>query len=196
MNTRHELQEAAREANEKGDIQWGNVSRHFQPNDYDRKVALRLVELEGSPAAIVYFSQVCDGLSDYAYWFFLSTCWVKYSGWSDLDLWIHLFGSSRGARNGSIMKPDELAQYKLLPFKFIVYRAHRPDETNWIAYTISQDKAKDFARTRDVGEIKAYFVKKHDVLAYFLRRGEKEIILLDKSRAQYIRSIQVEDKNE
>lgn len=192
MNTKHEYQAYAREMVEKGEIDLGNVSHHFKPNEADQRAAIQLIRLEGTPDAIIYFSKVCDELSDYAYWFFLSTCWVKYSGWSDLDLWIRLFGSSRPARNASIMKPDELRRFKALPFKVKVYRAHRDGETNWIAYTISKDKAISFARHRGVKEIKSYWVKKFDALALFTRRGEEEIILLDKSKAKLIEAIEVD----
>lgn len=194
MNTRHEMHEAARDLHEKGEIKWENVSKNFKPNEYDRRVAVKLIELEGTPDAIRYFSDVCDGLSDYGYWFFLSTCWVKYSGWSDLELWIKLFNSERGSKNSSIMKPDELIHFKKMPFKFIVYRAHREGETNWIAYTVSQEKAKSFAKTRGVNEIKSYFVKRHDVLAYFTRRGEAEIIVLDKSKVKHFKTIKMGDE--
>lgn len=170
-----------------------NISHHFKEDLYDQKVARKLIELEGTPHAVTYFAEVCDGLSDYGYWFFLSTCWVSYSGWSDLNLWKRLFSSDRPARNASIMKPDELTFFKLLPYKFKVYRAHRAGEEDWIAYTLSMDKAVHFATQRGVTEIKSYWVKKFDALAYFERRGEREIILLDKSKAAHIETIQVKE---
>jgi len=85
-----------------------DISTQFKWNPYDAIIGRRLVELEETPDAIKYFSERCNELTDYAYWFFLSTCWVSYSGFSELELWKKLFSSDRAKKKKSIMKPSEL----------------------------------------------------------------------------------------
>ena len=72
-----------------------------------------------------------------------------------------------------------------------VYRAKRPGEKQWIAYTLDLEIAKRFAKERNVNIITKYEVKKRDVLALFLRRGEKEIIVLDETKPKFIEEIEV-----
>lgn len=167
-----------------------DVSHNFQWNPYDAAVGKKLIELEQTPEAIKYFASVCDNLSDYAYWFYLSTLWVSYSGWSDLNLWKELFAADRPKKKTSIMKPSEVKAFDYLPWFVTVYRAHRPGEADWIAYTLSKDIAFRFAKERGVSTIKEYKVKKRDITALFLRRGEEEIIAIDKDKAIFIKEHQ------
>ena len=164
-----------------------DISRNFRWNAYDASVAKKILELEGTSEAIKYFSKVCNKLTNYAYWFFLSTLWVSYSGFSDIELWKKLFSSSRGRKRSSIMKPSEVKAYDRLPYFVRAYRAHRPDETDWIAYTLSKDIALRFAKERGVTAFSEYEIKKKDITALFLRREEQEIILLDQEKARFIR---------
>lgn len=161
-----------------------NVSTAFVPNQTDNFIIRNLLPYEGTPMAITKFKECCNELSDYAYWFMLSTLWVSYSGFSDLELWKELFSSNRPNKSISLMKPDELSALKKLPNKITVYRAHRQKETDWIAYTLDKNIADRFARERGTSEITAYKVKKIDILAYFTRRGEQEIIVINKSKVK------------
>lgn len=164
-----------------------DISKSFKWNPRDAKIGKGIVERE----AIVYFSENCEGLTDYAYWFYLSTMWVSYSGKSDLSLWKRLFGSQRKNRKQSVMKPSEIKAFDQLPYFVTVYRAHRSNETDWIAYTLYPMIAARFAAERGVGRIAEYKVKKKDVAALFLRRGEKEVIVLDKDKVQFIQELEV-----
>lgn len=158
---------------------------------FDEKVSKGIIEREGTPDAIKYFAEECEGLSDYGYWFFLSTLWVSYTGHSDLNVWKRLFSSERPNRKKCIMKPSELKVFEQLPYFITVYRAHRHNEEDWIAYTLDPLIAARFARERSVNRISEYKVKKKDVVALFLRRGEKEIIILDKTKVQFVSEIDV-----
>ncbi|MCJ7969034.1 MAG: hypothetical protein MUW51_08760 [Lactococcus lactis] len=89
-----------------------NVSTAFVPNQIDNFIIRNLLPYEGTPMAITKFKECCNELSDYAYWFMLSTLWVSYSGFSDLELWKELFSSNRPNKSISLMKPDELAALK------------------------------------------------------------------------------------
>lgn len=168
-----------------------DVSPVFRYNRQDHQIIEELLALEGSPQAIVRFSQVCCQLTDYAYWFVLGTLWVNYSGHSDLNLWRRLFASRRPNRELSLMKPSELKILRALSDKLTAYRAHRPDETDWIAYTLDPVIAGRFARERVVDRVTEYRIRKRDVAALFLRRGEVEVICLDPMRAKRLGAIPV-----
>lgn len=69
-----------------------DISKYFTWNLADAAVAKQLVEREETPEAITYFAEHCDSLSDYGYWFMLSTLWVSYTrkilgernGWNNI----------------------------------------------------------------------------------------------------------------
>lgn len=160
-----------------------DVSSDFRWNKIDGIFAELMVQYEGTPMMLMYFVKFREVLSDYAYWFFLSTIWVSSSN-GDLVLWKKLLSSHRSKRKTSIMKPSELAEYKRLPNVITVYRAHRENEVDWIAYTLDKQIAEKFAKERGAKEIRKYAIKKKDVLALFLRRGESEILMLNKDKAR------------
>ena len=168
-----------------------DISPDYRFDPVDAKVVEKLITLDKTPEAIRYFSKVCDQLTDYGYWFFLSTLWVSYTGYSDINLWKTLFASRRPNKKTSIMKPSEVREFDKLPHMITAYRAHRPDETEWIAYTLSMRIACRFARERGVKTITRYMVPKGYITALFLRRGEQEIIVLDNKVAKRICEIEV-----
>lgn len=165
----------------------------------ERRICQSVLKKEGTPNAIRYFDRHCKDLGDYWYWFLLSTLWVSYTGHSDLNLWKSLFSSTRKGRDESIMKPDEFKMFKTIPESVTAYRAHRKDETDWIAYTFDHWKAVNFAVKRGVNKITAYKVLKQDIMALFLRRGENELIVLNKSKAVFDHELRItigdNDKN-
>lgn len=163
------------------DMRNGNISPDFQHNEFGQAMAKEIIERKD---AIRYFSENCDDLPDYHYWLFLSTLWVDDPAPADLALWKALFSSERLGRETGIMKPNELRAFNALRDQEIVYRAHREGEVDWIAYTLSQKVAKRFQKQYESSVIRKYIVNKSDILALFLRRGESEIIVLDKGKVQ------------
>lgn len=172
-----------------------NISTALKFSDADSKIIKSILEYEGSPEAILRFEELSEQLSDYVYWFLLSTLWVSYTGYTELSLWKRLFSSSRANKSISLMKPDELRELKKLPNKILAYRVHRKDETDWIAYTLDFDVALRFAKERETDEITVYKIKKNNILSLFLRRGEFEVLVLDKDRAQQVTTIKIDDAN-
>ena len=168
-----------------------DISPDFSPNDNDARIMKKLIEHEATPEAIKVFAAKCRHMSNYGYWFGLSTLWVSYTGWSDLELWKQLFRSDRPRRETSIMKPSELSAFRKLPDKFVGYRAHRPNETDWISYALDPEQAALFAIRRGVDRVSSYSIRRDDVLCLLLRRGETEILVLDKSKAEFIRHVDV-----
>lgn len=141
-----------------------------------------ILRYEATPLALLTFARLQDRLGDYWYWFTLSTLWVSYSGHSDLNLWRRLFQAARPGRKTSIMKPSELRAFNELPNKFTAYRALRPNETDWISYTVDKALADRWALERG-GYVQAYTLNKLHCLALLLRRGESEILMIDKKKA-------------
>ncbi len=152
----------------------------------------QLLPLEVTPEAIKFFVRHSWKLTDYGYWFFLSTLWVSYTGWSNLGQWRLLFSSDRPKRHTSIMKPSEVLALAKLPPIVTAFRAHRPGEKDWIAYTISPERAAFFAKTRGVEEVSEYRIPLEDILCLFLRRGEFEVLVLDQSRIEFVRKVKIE----
>jgi hypothetical protein len=169
----------------------GDISPDFSWNKKDWQTIQKVLPHEATPEAVKAFARYAYRLSDYGYWFLLSTLWVSYTGWSDLDLWKRLFLSTRGNRETSIMKPSELAVFRALGDPLTLYRAHRSEETDWISYTLSPLKAAEFAARRGVDQVKEYRVAKVDALCLFLRRGEFEALVLDKAKAEFVREVTV-----
>ncbi len=150
----------------------------------EQKITTKLIRLQKMPAALFHFSKNQGQLSNYWYWFLLSTLWVNYNGMTELATWRRLFASQRPNRLTSIMKPSELAAFKQLPETVTAFRAHRVGEQDWIAYTLNPERAVEFAHRREVGEVMGYEIPSAALLALFLRRGESEVLLLDRSQAK------------
>lgn len=171
-----------------------DISKYFTtPSLYEQTVGRGMIAREGTPEAITYFAAHSERLGDYLYWFYLSTLWVSYTGHSDLELWKELFASGRRKRKHSIMKPSEVKRFDMLPYDVTVYRAHRPGETDWIAYTLSESVVKRFAAERGVTHYRKYQVHKKHILALFTRRGEEEIIVLDNSNVRFSEEIKIKE---
>jgi hypothetical protein len=169
-----------------------NISPDWQGSTRaELRIAQEILKREATPAAIVYFGKHCRRLGDYWYWYLLSTLWVQYTGHSDLNLWKRLFKADRPNRATSLMKPDEVRAFEQLPDPVIGFRAHRPGETDWIAYTLNFETALRFASERGSPRIVAYTISKADILALFLRRGESEILVLDRRKPKQKGTIEI-----
>lgn len=168
-----------------------DISPDFKFDERSAKYAAKIVKHAETPKAITTFNKHKDKLDDYHYWFVLSTLWVSYTGFSDLRLWKRLFSSERTKKHTSLMKPSEVKALKQLPDIIPCLRAKRPNEEDWIAYTIDTETAAKMALKRGVDIVHEYLVKKEDVTALFLRRDEYELIVLDKSAPQFVRTIDV-----
>ena len=128
-------------------------------------------------ARLFWFEVNSHMMTDYSYWFILSTIWVEFTGWTSLDTWRKLFSSDRPDRD-CLMKPSELEAFKQLPEIVTCYRAHREKETQWLSYTLEREIAEKFLAKRPGGYIKEYKIPKADILCLFLRRQEKELLCL------------------
>lgn len=168
-----------------------DVSPDFRWNKKDLQTIKKIMPHEATPEAVKLFARYAYRLTDYGYWFLLSTLWVSYCGWTELEEWKRLFSSTRSNRETSIMKPSELDVLRTLGEPLTAFRAHRSDEQDWISYSLFPQEAAKFARRRGVDAVSEYQIAKADVLALFLRRGEFEVIVLDRTKAKLLREIPV-----
>jgi hypothetical protein len=148
----------------------------------ERRAIQLILKHEATPEAIREFTRQQRKLGDYAYWYMLGTLWVSYTGFSDLALWRRLFSSPRALRETSLMKPSEWHALQAAPPEIPVYRAHRPGEADWFAFTLNPQTAARFATERGVAEVHKYTARREDIFALFLRRGEDEVLVLEKER--------------
>ena len=98
-------------------------------------------------------------------------------------LWRNLFSCSRPARKRNPLKPDEVHAVNDQSPLVTAYRAHRPGEVDQIAYTLKRETACRFARERAADQITRYAIPKRTTVALFVRRGEHEVLALDKTSA-------------
>ena len=168
-----------------------DISPDFKPSRLDSEIIAKILPHAKTGKAIRVFNNVHRPLSDYGYWFTLSALWVDYTGWSELELWKRLFRSPRPNRETSIMKPSELTAFRNLPEELRVYRAHRTGESDWISFTLSLERAVMFARLRKVNVIHEYRMPKASALCLFLRRGEDEVLTLEKEAASPVREFEI-----
>lgn len=164
-----------------------DLSPDFVFNERDSRVCSRIIKFEGTPKAILEFAKKHHQLTDYCYWFMLGTLWVSHTDGTDLSVWKSLFKSSRANRTTSLMKPSELRDFENLPDEITAYRAHRPGETDWIAYTLDPYQCVRFCLKRKADHIVQYKINKSDCFAHFTRRAESEIVVLDKALPLMVR---------
>ncbi|MGM0337675.1 hypothetical protein [Enterococcus sp. AZ007] len=168
-----------------------NISTAFKFNESDAKLISQFLVTKANQQMDCFLSVEAQ-LTDYAYWYLLTTMWINESTIYPISAWKKLFFAKRANRLVSIMKPNELTLFKKLSNKLILYRAHSKNETDWISYTLDLETAVKFAKMKNVDEVVEYKIKKHDCYALFLRREESEILCLNKDLAKKIRSIKVD----
>lgn len=155
----------------------------------EQKIIQKIVKLNDDRKKLDYFMKRKNKMSDYCYWFILSTIWVDGTDKTDLKKWRLLFSSNRKNNKTSIMKPSEFDAFNKLAEQLVVYRAESPGEQDRLAYTLSIKQAAIFSILKNTNEITSYEVRKEDLLCFFTRRGEDEIIILDPRKAVKLKNI-------
>lgn len=114
----------------------------------------------------------------------LGTAWTEEETPND-DANVSVFQAARWFRSANkqlLMNPEEYLKYLELPDVFTVYRGVTPGHNpNGLSWTHNLDKAKWFANRFGKGYIRTGTAKKEDILAYFSRRGEEEIVVSPKN---------------
>jgi hypothetical protein len=147
----------------------------------DKEILKNIIFVAGNHKVLVdYFLRVAEEIeNDTSYWQMAATVWIA-SGRSDdnLDKWREIFSSTRRNRH-KMMKKKDRKSWRSLPRVFTAYRASRKGEdiSRMISWTIDKSIADKFAKTW-VRNVVSKTFKKTEVIAYFDRRGEKEILVL------------------
>ncbi|UKA04971.1 hypothetical protein [Photobacterium damselae] len=177
-------------------MQARDISPDYEFDYKSAKLIKKILKRSEDGNGIQAFVECKKKLNDYSYWFVLGTLWVDSTDGANISLWKSLFSSSRPNRDSSLMKPSELRFFKKLPAEITVYRAKRKAEEDWIAYTLDPSVAGKMAISRATDVVHEYKVKKRDVDAIFLRRGESEVLVLDNLKPTLVRTIDVKIKGE
>ena len=151
------------------------------------------------------FQKYLEHFDDKNYWKIIAAIWTQQEQlWSNKNLYLKLFQSPRPQRQ-FLMTAVERRKLDTLPDKFPVYRGYIGRRGKGLSWTIDQSMAECFAQRfsllTDLGKprIMEGIAKKKDVLAYFNRRKEKEIVINPEkvSRVKrHILSEQVESEDE
>ena len=140
------------------------------------------IYLHERPYRLDAFMDVKDEMDDKDYWSLLSDIWVDSENiWQNKDLWKSALSSKRPGKS-NMMKKDELDELDSLPDKIKIYRGYiKGKNQNGFSWTTDKAKATWFssrlARGNEKPLVAEATVSKKDVVAYFTRRGESEVVL-------------------
>ncbi|MBT0119324.1 hypothetical protein J4H67_20785 [Vibrio alginolyticus] len=116
---------------------------------------------------------------DSTYWNVLGSLWKDIGEVQQQSLWLPLFRSSRRSRH-KIMTSSERKEFARLPETVTAYRAINGESeiSTAISWTLSPEIAQRvFSHNGKRQVVKRQFNKKQ-ILAYFSRRNEQEIIVI------------------
>ena len=167
-----------------------NIVKHVQNDLEQRRFDSFLVLFDGHER-LNGFVAIEGGLTDAEYWTHLGEVWQGAEVIHiDLGIWRRLLRSGRAERH-LMMSPEEQAALAALPAELDLFRGftHRGGE-NSLSWTLDEERAKFFADFAN-SERRQFLVfakegepkvargrcKKGDVLAYFNRRKECEIVI-------------------
>lgn len=169
-----------------------DISPNFKGiTEKEVKIIEKITKSNTPKKTVNHFIKHKEKLSNYAYWFILSTIWVSSNEGASLNRWRCLFESKRQDRLTSIMKPSETEAFNKLENEIFVYRAESPNEEDRIAYTLSLKTALMFANIKKTNSVSEFKVRKQDIHCIFLRRDEDEVIILNPKNAIKQREIKV-----
>ena len=159
--------------------------QRYETTIKDAKDLETILMLLRRPYHLTFFKYIQDSLTRKEFSCLLADIWVNSEN-PNQDANVSLAEAVRffkKARKEDMMTPDELAYYDNLPEEFTVYRGVAKGRAHdGLSWTRNYDKAKWFSeRWGQGGYIRKGIVHKSDVLAYFNRRGEDELVISDKA---------------
>lgn len=131
------------------------------------------------PYRLEKFATIQDHLSDQEYWKLLGEIWSDSENlWQYGPILGHLLNKNRPGRE-AMMDESEKEFLSKLPDEFTIYRGHQSKNKSGYSWTLSYWRAKWFAnRFKQSGSgVAKATVKKKDIVAVLLGRGEFEIIV-------------------
>jgi len=112
------------------------------------------------------------------WWSLLGMVWQDSENiWQNRDFWNHNL-DVEGPKVGFMDRIEEDALAKL-QFPLTVYRGHQRQNKWGLSWSLMKPKARWFATRYDVecGDVTEIVVEREDALAYFISRGEEEIVV-------------------
>lgn len=156
----------------------------------DLKLFKYLVSHENNSKILITFAKNITKLSHYGYWRILSSLYIKGGYCIPLEVWKKMFTMPFDKRQKGLMNEEELKVFCSLPKQVKAYRIHKNNESDWISYTLSLNTALNFIEVYSeqciYGGTESCTINKDDILAYFARRNEQEIIVLDKTKMKNV----------
>lgn len=164
----------------------------------DLKLFKYLVDEENTIESIWDFDANYKEFSPFAYWRILGLLYIKDGSQGDLPLWKKMFSRDIPEQKTGLMTEDELAYLKAQDDEIAIIRVHHKDEEDWISYTTdfvtSFFMGHEFSLLDNFDSIKVYIVNKKNVLAYFNRHNENEIIVLNKNDVTYYKTLMTNER--
>lgn len=149
-------------------------------NSNDAQFMAQLVSVPEEMAPVFFAKYAAQLVDDSAYWGALGTLWKAQGSVLNQSFWIPLFMSNRRNRN-RLMKARERRTFNKLPATVTAYRAVNTPEEAETAISWSLDKAL-VARVFSHGGARPIVTRqfqRSEILAYFDRRKEQEIIVIN-----------------
>ena len=144
----------------------------------DRPIECMYVVRKSYYLTFLKFAKESLSLSDFS--MLLGRCWTEEENPNgDVNVPVSLSARwFKAADKQALMHDEEYGVYKNLPETFMVYRGvapgRNPDGMSW---TREYDKAKWFSNRFGEGYVLEGTAHKEDVLAFFSRRGEEEVVM-------------------
>lgn len=128
------------------------------------------------------FDMLAPLMSDRQYWRVLSGVWIDQENPEDFtEEWRDRFNANR-AHKAMLMTPEERQEYSQLPERVPIYRADIVENPSGLSWTTDPRVAEFFSkRFKSNHPIREAYIDKRNIAAYWTRRGESEVLVLDTS---------------
>ena len=142
----------------------------------------RFVYMHERPYRVQAFTQIAEELSPEEYWPLLGDVWIDTENqWQYIDELSDLLAADLPSRE-LIMQEDERASLAAMPDEITIYRGYQVGKNEGgLSWTTDRSRAEWFAGRLalegDEPAVMEAVVNKNDVVAFFSRRGENEIVL-------------------
>lgn len=151
-------------------------------NENDSAIMSALLKLPKGARLVTLYANRYEFWDDAAYWQAVAAMWIDSDiCYPNLEYWKELFTLDRRDRF-KLMKKADRKVWRSLPAKVKAFRAvHENEEVDLaISWTLTRKVADRFAKGRKVVE---RTFNKNQIVAYFDRRGEQEIIVIQKGQS-------------
>ena len=133
------------------------------------------------PYRLEAFCEIEFKVYDREYWGLLHDIWLDSENiWQYLPYWERFLRSGRPEKE-YFMDAEDKKFYKSLPKELTIWRGHQKHNKDGLSYTLSKEKAEWFAGRfkKEEAKVKELQIKKSQIFACIVGRGESEVIILE-----------------